>query len=113
MNGILLAALLSLQTADVSTSCVGFGRGHMETNPVVPTSCVGAATMTAAADTGLVWFTQKKIKTRWKRALVYGSLASIETFVLARNVARMHSPVPQHGAPVSYECGSLIGVPCR
>lgn len=92
MNTILLAALLSLHTADVSTTCIAFHRGgYVEANPLVK-SCAHAVIGTAAIDTVGVWWVQSHIHTPWKRALIYGVAAGVAAVPVTHNLRELRRP---------------------
>lgn len=86
MTGFLLAAFLSLQTADVATSCYGFGHGYQETNPFAARSCGLLTGEVAAIDTAGLWVVNGHVRTPWKRALIYGAVAALEAKAVTHNL---------------------------
>lgn len=115
MSAWVLLAMLTAQTADVGTTCNLLHKpGYYETNPVIRAAggCKGAIAVVGGFDTALIYMVQHKIHTPWKRALVYGTVASVAGFAATGNarLIRAHQVAPQ---PTSYECGSLIGVACK
>ncbi len=87
LTSIALAAFLSLQTADVATSCYAFRHGYVEGNPLAFTkdSCKVIAAESVALDVGFIALVQHKVKTPWKRALLYGLAAGVEAKAVYHN----------------------------
>lgn len=88
MGTLLLASLLSLQTADLGTTCIALRRGFHEMNPIVPSHCGGAIATTAAGDLGLVYLTRNHAKIR-AFVLIGASLA--EGFAVSHNVRALRT----------------------
>lgn len=83
MHTIMLVALLSLHSADVSTACRAFSVGLTATNR--PSSCAAVAGLGIAVDSSLIALVETKVHTPWKRYLIYGLAAS------AHGLAAIHN----------------------
>lgn len=75
----LLTAFLTVQTADVTTTCVGFSRGLAEGDPLRPRSCVGVSALQGLTAAGTVYFGEhlNEPQRRWYYILLTGISAAV------------------------------------
>jgi len=83
---ILLASMLSLQTADLGTSCYAFAHVRHELNPLVPTSCVAASLETAALDAGTLYMLRRTPRMRF---IAIAAVIAAESVAVSPNVRAM------------------------
>lgn len=88
LSSALLAAFLSLQGADVSTSCYGFTHGYHETNKLTGTrsSCAVIAAESAGVDVAALWLTRRH--PRWRVAVLAVGVA-LEAKAVTHNVKEL------------------------
>lgn len=88
LSSALLAAFLSLQGADVGTSCYAFRHGYHEANKLTGTrsSCAVIATESAAIDASALWLTRHHPRLR---AVVLAVGIAAETHAVVHNTREL------------------------
>jgi hypothetical protein len=111
MHALLLAAMLSTQAADLTTSCVAFSRGYQEMNPVVPTNCKAAIGITAAVDAIGIPLAERKLS-RPIRFALYAAVTVVELKATIHN-GRQLTSARQPQVSVSVPTCVWFGAACQ
>ena len=91
MGNVLLSVFLSLQAADVGTTCHALSAGYFrEGNGLMPSTCAGIAPLKIGATAGIVTLAQLKVK-REHRKWVYLVVAGISTYPVVHNVRTLQA----------------------
>ena len=91
MANLLLSVFLSLQAADVGTSCHALSAGYFrEGNGLMPSTCAGIVPVKIGAAAGIVTLTQVKVK-REHRKWVYLVVTGISAYPVVHNVRALQA----------------------